>query len=192
MLFALTGGPGAGKTTLVAELGRRGFAVARESGRAVVLDHPEFAIADRSPDQRRRFAALVLERDRRTLDWARNQPGLVVFDRSPVDGADASPEGRALAATMRFAAPVARLPVWPAIFTTDEQRRWSLADARAIEALVVKNHRALGHPLLTVPPGSVGERADWLLARWSAVVDGSAPRGYADRDTTPKDRGCEY
>lgn len=64
--FALTGGPGTGKTTLAAEFARQGFAVAAESGRTVVRGYPEFATAERTPDQQRRFAALVLERDRHT------------------------------------------------------------------------------------------------------------------------------
>ena len=173
--MALTGGPGTGKTTLAEELGRRGFAVAHESGRAVVVDHPEFARPDRSPDQDRRFAALVLERDRSTLAWATGQSAPVVFDRSPIDAADAGANSRALAGTLRFAAPIALLPVWPAIFTTDAQRRWTLADARAIEGRVVENHRGLGHSLVTVPTGPSAERADWLIARWSAVIGGSRP-----------------
>lgn len=34
----VTGGPGAGKTTLIAELARRGLATSPEAGRAVIRD----------------------------------------------------------------------------------------------------------------------------------------------------------
>ena len=167
--FALTGGPGTGKTTLLAELARRGFAIAPESGRAVVRDHPEFATPDRTADQRRRFAALVLERDRRTLEWARQREDPVIFDRTGVDAVagEAGAEALALAAAVRLVQPVALLPVWPAIFGTDAERRWTLAQARAIEASVRDAYRSLGHRLVAVPFATVEARADWVMALWN-------------------------
>jgi predicted ATPase len=34
--FVIIGGPGAGKTSLIAELGRRGYASVEEAGRAII------------------------------------------------------------------------------------------------------------------------------------------------------------
>ncbi len=166
--FAFTGGPGTGKTTLLAEFARGGFATAPESGRAVVCDHPEFATPHRTADQQRRFAALVLERDRRTLEWAREQPGPVIFDRTAVDnlGDGLGDEARALARSVLLAGPVALLPVWPAIFTTDAERRWSLEQARAIEMRVRGAYEVLGHRVVEVPHGTVKERVGWVKRLW--------------------------
>ena len=120
------------------EFARRGFAIASESGRAVVRDHPELATATRTPDQQRRFAKLVWERDRRTLAWANGQPGPVIFDRTAVDnlGDGSGPDQRALAASVILTGPVALLPHWPDIYAVDAERLWPVEQALAIEALV--------------------------------------------------------
>lgn len=83
--FVVTGGPGAGKTSLITELARRGFHTIPESGRVIIRD--EIASGgDALPwADRMAYAERMLEHDLRAYSAAQSLSGPVIFDRGIPD-----------------------------------------------------------------------------------------------------------
>ena len=124
----VTGGPGAGKTALLAELAARGYATVEESARAIIRERLARG-ASRRPDALA-FAQEILRRDiekylrqPRTSKW-------VFFDRGLIDALgmlhEASPlpliELETMLASYQFHATVFVLPPWKAIYANDAER----------------------------------------------------------------------
>ena len=83
--FVVTGGPGAGKTSLITELARRGFHTVPESGRAIIRDEVQSG-GDALPwADRPAFAQKMLERDLDAYSAAQALTGPVIFDRGLPD-----------------------------------------------------------------------------------------------------------
>src|SRR5690606_25200546 len=86
--FVITGGPGAGKSTLVEALERHGFACSTEAGRAGVREQGAVggnALPWRDP---RAFAERMLEHELRSYRLTAETKGLVFFDRGLPDIVD--------------------------------------------------------------------------------------------------------
>src|SRR5437868_14782688 len=84
-LIVITGGPGSGKTSLIAALEAAGFDVTVEAGRAVIQDQVAIggaALPWRDPAA---FAELMLVWEMRSYHMARELPGPVFFDRGVPD-----------------------------------------------------------------------------------------------------------
>lgn len=167
--FVISGCSGGGKSTLLAELGRRGFATIEEPGRRVVreelasggdalpwIDGTAFA---------RRITALA------TQDYgaARALPGPVFFDRGLIDAAVAleHPTGEKvladLAARHRYANPVFLAPPWPELFVSDAERRHDFASAVAEYDRLAAAYPALGYDVILLPKVSVAERLAFVI-----------------------------
>ena len=165
----LSGCSGGGKSTLLAELARRGFSTVPEPGRRIVedeggragltlpwVDLPAFA---------RRALDLAVE-DRRLMT---HETGWVFFDRGMVDAAVAlghatgcSPRA-VLASHVPYHRRVFLTPPWREIYVTDDARRHGLAEAVAEYDRLVAAYRDLGYELVVLPKLGVGERADIVL-----------------------------
>ena len=168
--IVISGCSGGGKSTLLAELARRGFATVAEPGRRVIAATQ--AAGGRAlpwidmPACARALVAMA----RRDLAAAAGQAGPVFFDRGLVDAAAALAHatGQAiddiLADTPRFDARVFMVPPWPAIYVQDAGRRHDLAAAIAEHDRLAALYPALGYTVASVPRLPVAARADWLLA----------------------------
>jgi predicted ATPase len=135
--IVLSGCSGGGKSTLLAELQRRGHAVVEEPGRGVVkaelqngggaLPWVDFA----------EFARRAIETSIADHDAASALPGLVFFDRGLVDAAAALQHttGEAVLERLgwlhRYNETVFLTPPWPEIYIGDPERRHGLGDAIA-------------------------------------------------------------
>ena len=83
--FVVTGGPGAGKTSLITELARRGFHTIPESGRTIIREEMASG-GDALPwGNRTAYAEGMLERDLRAYSAAQALSGAVIFDRGIPD-----------------------------------------------------------------------------------------------------------
>ncbi|MCA1288174.1 AAA family ATPase [Salipiger bermudensis] len=78
--FVVTGGPGAGKTSLITELARRGFHTIPESGRAIIREEMARGGDALLWADRMAHAARMLEQDLRAYRTAQTLPGPVIFD----------------------------------------------------------------------------------------------------------------
>jgi predicted ATPase len=170
MRHVLTGGPGAGKTTLVEALAATGLPVVPESGRAIIRDQVA-AGGDALPwRDAARFAEAMIEAD---ITAYRTAPaGPVIFDRGIPDTIGylrltGLPVPRRLAAAARRAryGRIFVAPPWPAIYRTDSERRQDLAEARATHDAIVAAYRELGHRPLRLPRTGVAARVRYVLAR---------------------------
>ena len=127
-LFVLTGGPGSGKTTLIAALRRAGFATFVEAGRGIIRDQSSIGGTALPWSDRALFAELMLSWEMRSYRDAIEQKGPVFFDRGVPDtlgylrlsGLPVAEHISAAAKRLRYNPRVFVAPPWPDIFAQDE------------------------------------------------------------------------
>jgi predicted ATPase len=168
-LVVISGCSGGGKSTLLSELGRRGYVTVEEPGRRIVkqetlgdglalpwVDETAFA---------RRAVALALD-DRATASRA---AGWVFFDRGLIDAAAALQHltGELALETLgqahRYHHRVFLTPPWPELYATDSERRHGLEAAVAEYRRLLDAYPSIGYEVTILPKVSVPERADFLL-----------------------------
>lgn len=170
--FVLSGCSGGGKSTLLKELGRRGYATVEEPGRRIVREEQArggtalpWADFDAFVERLVEVAAADHERMRGS-----SEP--VFFDRSLLDafnaflqeGEGVPTEHKGLLVSHAYAPKVFLTPPWPEIYERDAERRHGLADGIAeYEALLI-NLPEMGYEPVLVPKGPVEERADFILS----------------------------
>jgi predicted ATPase len=160
----ISGCSSGGKSTLLAELARRGHAVVEEPGRRIVregvlpwIDAAAFA---------RRAVAMALA-DREAADGLE---GWVFFDRGLVDAVAAlehamgeavlEPLGRA----HRYHLRVFLTPPWPEIYINDPERPHGFEAARAEYERLLTAYAALDYDVSILPKIDVAARTDFVLA----------------------------
>ena len=124
----ITGGPGVGKTTLLAELSARGHVTVAESARAIITDRRARGQSPRPEPVA--FAREILRRDTEKYHAHPSTPGWVFFDRGVIEALsmlhDVAPlSASELDAALRvhpFHSSVFVLPPWSDIYTTDSER----------------------------------------------------------------------
>jgi len=171
-LHIVTGGPGAGKTTLIDALSAAGVATSPEVGRAVIREqlaaggdalpwsnHRAFAEAMIARELSARSAALAMGRPV-VLD--RGVPDVVAFLR-PSDLTVPPAIDRA-AETCRYNPRVFLAPFWSAIFRNDAERRQTPEEAEAAEAVMCDTYARYGYTVVELPRASVDERVAFVRA----------------------------
>ncbi|MBA8900818.1 AAA family ATPase [Phyllobacterium sp. P30BS-XVII] len=169
----LTGGPGAGKTTLIRDLKERGYATAPEAGRAIIQNYQAINGPALPWQNKALFAELMLSWELRSYGEAAEQEGIVFFDRGVPDvlgyfdliGLPVPEHARQAAKLFRYNPSVFILPPWPEIFEQDAERRQTLEEAELTYRALVNAYAQSGYDLVEVPRCSVVERADFILAR---------------------------
>jgi predicted ATPase len=169
----LTGGPGAGKSSVLDALAALGHATVAESGRAIIRD--QVAVGGRALpwDDRALYAELMLAVDMAAWRARADAAGPVFFDRGVADvlayltleGLAVPAHVRRAAAAMRVRDPVFVFPPWPAIYATDAERRQDPATAARTHDAVAAVYRSLGYRLVEVPRLPVAERAGFVLGQ---------------------------
>ena len=166
----LSGCSGGGKSTLLAELARRGIATVPEPGRRIVAEERAGdgrALPWRDPAAFARRAVDMALRDRAGVAGAE---GWVVFDRGLVDAAVALdhaagvPLHVTLAGQARFHGRVFLTPPWRELYRTDAERQHGFDDAVAEYDRLRAAYAELGYATVILPKTDVAARADALLA----------------------------
>lgn len=170
--FVLTGGPGAGKTTLVDALRSRGFATTEEAGRGVIREVMEEG-GDALPwIDREHFAERMFEWELRSYRQAERTDGPVFFDRGLPDtigylrleGLEVPAWMEEEAWRLRYHARVFIAPPWQEIYGRDEERRQSWEVAVRTYEVMAETYAGFDYELVELPRGSVAERAEFLIA----------------------------
>jgi predicted ATPase len=170
--FVLTGGPGAGKTTLIEALRARGFATTIEAGRAIIRDQSEIGGPASHWTNPALFAELMLAFDMQSYRRALDEPGPVFFDRGITElagyhrmmGMPAPAHFRAAAERFRYNTKIFVAPPWPEIFANDSERKQSLGEAVRTHDAAVKIYAEFGYQIVQLPKTSVQERLRFVLA----------------------------
>lgn len=148
--FVVTGGPGAGKTSLITELARCGFHTIPESGRAIIREEMAHG-GDALPwADRMAYSERMLERDLRAYEDAQALSGPVIFDRGIPDimgyltlcGLPVPPHVSASAGSAHYNRRVFLAPFWDEIFTHDTERKQTRAEAEATCAVMRETYTA--------------------------------------------------
>jgi len=169
--FAITGGPGAGKTTLIDALRAAGYATAPEAGRAIVLDQKAIGRRDLGSTVPELFAELMLSWDMRSHRWAQTQTGPVFFDHAVPCVAGfyraidrpVPPHVTAAVRLFRYARIAFVAPPWPEIYRTDDERHATFDQATRIYEADVAAYWDHGYELVELPRGDVATRVDFVL-----------------------------
>lgn len=165
----LSGCSGGGKSTLLAEFSRLGFATVPEPGRRIVQEElcgdgkalPWINLAA--------FAERTIEVASKDRELASKAGGWTFFDRGLVDAAVALQHatGQPAAITLAPFAPyhwrVFLTPPWPEIYETDAERPHRMDEALVEYERLVVSYGELGYQPIVLPKASASERAAFVL-----------------------------
>ena len=165
----ISGCSGGGKSTLLAELGKRGYAIVEEPGRRIVKQElasggSALPWVDGAAFARRAFAMALAGRA-----LAASLDGWVFFDRGLIDAAAAlehltgEPVLAVLARSRPYHRRVFLAPPWPEIYVADAERRHDLTTALAEYSRLLEVYPSLGYDISILPKLGVTERADFVL-----------------------------
>ena len=167
----ITGGPGSGKSSLIANIRDRGYVTAEEAGRAVIQD--QVAIQGRALPwaDRQLFAELMLSFDMRTYHTAEQSSGAVFFDRGVPDvlgylslcGLPVPEHVRRAADVFRYKRTVFVAPPWQEIFHQDRERKQDFAEAVRTYDAMLETYTALQYEVIEIPRASVEDRVQFVL-----------------------------
>ena len=164
----ITGCSGGGKSTLLAELARRGYATVPEPGRRIIAAETDPASPRLPWNDAATFARAAQAMALADFAAAEGAAGPVFFDRGLIDAqlalahATAAPADAALLSRHRYDA-VFLAPPWPEIHVTDAARRHGLPAAIAEYHRIRDALPALGYDAIPLPRAPVAERAAFVL-----------------------------
>ncbi|MCW1428127.1 AAA family ATPase [Novosphingobium sp. JCM 18896] len=175
-LFVITGGPGSGKTTLVAAVATAGLATMAEAGRAIIRDQVAIGGSALPWADRSAFAELMLSWDLRSHREACLLPGPVICDRGLPDvigyltlcGLPVPAHLHRAAEMFRYNRKVFVAPHWPEIYARDEERRQDEAEAAATCEAMIAVYQALGYETIMLPLAGVPQRREFVLGHLAA------------------------
>lgn len=172
-LIVFTGGPGAGKTSVIEKLIELGYVCAPEVGRKVIK-HQVAIDGDALPwKDKVAFRDEMIVEEKKNHEAYKCRDDLVFFDRCIVDSYGYSqlenlPISQALMDAcqhIRYANPVFVFPLWEAIFANDKERKQDFAEAVRTYQAIVAAYQQYGYELIEVPTVSIEQRVDFILER---------------------------
>lgn len=166
----ISGCSGGGKSTILSELERRGYAVVEEPGRRIVADELKGTGQALPWVNPAAFAERAVEMSLRDRDKAAGMPGYVFFDRGLIDAAAAlqyttGKPALKTYASERYNKRVFITPPWPEIYAVDADRQHSLREAIAEYERLLVAFTSLGYNVEELPKVGVSERVRIILER---------------------------
>lgn len=170
--FVITGASGSGKSSLVAEIARRGYSCVEEVGRILVKEQNLLG-GDATPWQNHtKFMELLFSRSVQAYASALELESPVFFDRALPEclgyaeslvGA-AQSEALRQVSMLRYNECVFVSPPWEAIYTTDAERTHSFEEGVVYHRAELAAYAECGYSLLEIPRGSVEARATFVIS----------------------------
>lgn len=166
----ISGCSGGGKSTLLEELERRGYAVQPEPGRLVVQEQLAAGTNALPWENPIWFSELCAEKAIAFYDAATKVDGPVFFDRSPFDQYSGlkravlpvPPAVENAITHCRFHRTVFLTPPWEEIYAMDNERRHSFTEAVSEYNALLEDYPTFGFRIVLLPKGTVEERADFV------------------------------
>lgn len=171
--YIITGGPGAGKTTLIEALRARGFACAGESARTILQNQQRIDGPAQHARDTALYAEIILARDMENHTAMAQETGPVFFDRGvpelvgyfPAMGLPVPPHVERAAQIYRYNPTVFLAPFWPEIYAHDAERNHSLGHAERTYEACRDVYLKLGYTLAELPRTPVEDRVAFVLER---------------------------
>jgi predicted ATPase len=172
--FIISGGPGAGKTTLIERLAARGFTTVAEPGRALLGEQAE--AGDSEPDAAA-FGEAMLARAVASYRSVTATDEPVFFDRGIAEtgvywrliGAMVPPAVEKAAEAWRSNPLVFLAPPWREIYRRNGERIQSFDEAARTFALVRDAYLEAGYRPLEIPKDTAARRVGFVLAAIDAA-----------------------
>lgn len=171
--IVLSGCSGGGKSSLLAEIGRRGYAIYEEPGRQVVKEQLLIG-GDALPwENLDLFLELTISRSIHHLVEAARSDAIAFFDRGIVDqvngyrarGIEIPKHLLRAVEHFRYRETVFVTPPWREIFANDAERRHGFEDSVAMYDTLVETYVHFGYRPIVIPKTDVAARADFVLAQ---------------------------
>ena len=167
----IIGGPGTGKSTVLNELIARGYHCKPEISREIILEAQKEGIDQLFLTDPLLFSKLLLEgREKQYKEADACDESVVFFDRGIPDvhaymnySNTVYPAYFIEKSTTYKYQKVFMLPPWKEIFVSDNERYETFEIAVALNEHLKKAYLDIGYEIITVPFGTVKERADFIL-----------------------------
>lgn len=178
-LFVITGGPGAGKTAVLEELRKRGGRAAPEVARQIIREQVAAGGEALPWANTERYTELMLARSVASYLEHTDAVGATFFDRGIPDvlcyarliGLSSVAEIRSACATYRYNPTVLVAPPWKEIYSSDDERKQTFAEATETHSIMVEVYRECGYRTIELPRVSVSERARFVLDHLTKAFD---------------------
>ena len=169
MFVMISGCSGGGKSTLLSELARRGYAVVAEPGRRIIAEARAGEESALPWVDAAAFARRALEMSITDFEAAH---GLTFFDRGVVDAAVAiaatgGDHPTSAIKSMRYDR-LFLAPPWPEIYVNDDDRRHSLEKALQDYERVRRAYLDAEYDPVVLPRDTVAARVDFILSELQA------------------------
>ncbi len=168
--FIFTGGPGAGKTTVLSILHQDGFNVSEESGRKIIQKQLKLK-GDAVPWlDKQSYASLMWKDSLKEYHAYQKDNGIVFFDRGLADTLgycllEDIPVSSSLYDSyrkMRYNSNVFLFPFWDEIYLNDDERKQDRIKAKETAKMMERVYTDLGYNVIKVPFLSPIKRSEWI------------------------------
>jgi predicted ATPase len=168
--IVLTGGPGGGKTTVIAELRQRGYPCVDEVGRAIIREEIELGGEALPWKNKERFKERMFEAQMKAYE-RQDKRKMAFFDRGILDtlayarleGLVVTDEMIRIAKETLFHSIVFITPPWEEIYSLDEERKQSFETAVATYEHMKAIYREFGYQTIDLPKAGIEERIEFIL-----------------------------
>ena len=167
--FVITGGPGAGKTTILNALAERGYLYAAESARAIIRERLAKGLSPRPPLEQ--FGNAILHRDIARYRGTRVTDHPVFFDRGIVDALYVLDQQHAISPgkaseyvrSFPYNKVVLLIPPWEEIYRTDSERDQTFSESVQVCEGLRKWYARWDYETIEVPRTAIDQRVNFIL-----------------------------
>jgi predicted ATPase len=167
--FVITGGPGAGKTTMLNALAERGYIYVSESARAIIRKRLASGLSPRPPLEQ--FGSDILHMDIARYWETRVTEHPVFFDRGIVDAIYILDQQNAISPGQveeyvqwfPYNKVVFLMPPWQEIYSTDAERDQTFSESVQVFEGLRKWYARWRYETIEVPRTAIEQRVDFIL-----------------------------
>jgi predicted ATPase len=167
--YVITGGPGAGKTSLLENLALKGYNYIPETARQIIKERLSKGLSPR-PDPGR-FAQQIFDQDWNNFISNSHLSSLLFFDRSFMDsacmlfesGKDSYNKIRNSHLTHRYNNKVFITPPWKEIYRNDTERDQSFEQSIEVYERLEKWYKGHAYNVIVLPEDTIENRTNFIL-----------------------------